>query len=210
MSKKDKGKKEQPTGPAAEKAIAFLADVKAANWEGSLEVSGELAVATASRGEESIVISWEGTRHRDCFYKFGSRELVLRNSSACRKRMALSVEEAGAEAEQAAGSGARRVRRGAAEQDEPSAPTRATVASRLPFSLASDTSETILGSLLGHRLVWTVELCGFRMEREGRVDRTAKRHLRIEEREGGARLLHFVDEEYGFTSLNLSDLVAVR
>jgi hypothetical protein len=115
-----KGLLTQTKYPSVEKAEAYVAAAKALGWETILWSEGDHSKVLTKRGTESIQIEWlKGVFVPEtCTYRAGSGIAVrLRNASAAKAKMGVSVSEASVAAEKAtrvrsAGPGPRRASTG--------------------------------------------------------------------------------------------------
>ena len=132
------------------KAEAYAAVAEAAGWTPVLTTEGDLITATTTRGSETIMIHWKGTRFvDDATYTNGSQSLTLRNVSAARQKMADSPDVAARGASKAIiGKGKRKV----ALDDEDEHAVAAKRA-QLPFD-SNSSDEEVFKALGGKTIVW--------------------------------------------------------
>lgn len=188
------------------KAEAYAEFAKAAGWEPVIGVEGDLITCTTTRGNESIVIHWQGARFvEDARYTNGSQNLALRNVSHARSKMGESADVAA----RAATTSTIRKARGRKAASHPDDENAVAVAkSRLPFDAKTSMDEDVLRALAGKTIVWrnakTREL------EQAKVAINPGEKLMKIDIKGDRRVFTFVSMKGPFRSIYLDSILEVK
>lgn len=134
---------------SAVKAQTFCAEAVKLGWDSDAKSEGESTTVVATRGDESLEISWLGGvfQGETCVYHHAGRTAIkIHNASAAKKRMALPPEQAAEEARKVT---AHKAIRGGVRKSSPGARR----VKDLPFSEASLDQE-VLNVLYGKKITW--------------------------------------------------------
>ena len=184
------------------KAIAFRDAVGALGWSTSVGhpqdgAEIDLVECTAQRGDEYLYISWKaGALQHPVTYTIQDRTVKMRNASQAKQYAARSVEEAQAELGKVTSNRAFRKRE----------PSEKPSVKALPFDPGLATNEEVVTALLGKSVAWVNRISNG--VESATLGRDVKR-VRIQEQEGGERIVLFCCPSTGFRAFRLSSLVRV-
>lgn len=188
------------------KATAYAEFAKAAGWEPVIAVEGDAITCTTTRGDESIVIHWQGTRFvDDARYSYGSRSLSLRNVSAARKKM---IESADVAAQAASTVRTPRGRKAAVHDEAADEHEVARVKAALPFDANTSTDEEVFAALGGRSITWRNHRTK-QLEHATVAINPGQKLFRIDVK-GSRRVFTFVEAKGPFRSIYLDAILRVR
>jgi len=185
------------------KAEAYAATAEAAGWVPVIDVTGDAITCTTTRGNETIVIHWKGSRFvEDARYTHGSVSLALRNVGAARQKMGESADVA---AKAATRSTVRKVHGRKAVADEED---QAVVRARLPFDAKTSTDAEVFKALGGKSIAWRNSATK-EIERATVAINPGEKLMKIDVK-GDRRAFTFVTVKGPFRSIYLDAIVDVR
>lgn len=191
-----------PQTKSRAKAIAFRDDVAKLGWSASTGhpqdgAEIDLVECLAERGEEYLYVSWKaGALQHPVTYTIHDQTIKMRNASQAKQYAARSIEEAEEKFTKAVSNRAFR-KKEPSEKPQPHA---------IPFDAGLATNEEVVTALLGKSVAWVNRISNG--VETATLGRDAKR-VRVQEREGGERIVLFCCPSTGFRAFRLSSLVKV-
>jgi hypothetical protein len=185
------------------KATAYAEFAEAAGWVPVIAVDGDLITCTTTRGGETIVIHWQGSRFvDDARYTYGSRNIALRNVSHARQKMGDSADVAAKEVAT--------VRKGRSRKaaDHDTDEVRAVKRRALPFDCNTSTDEEVFAALGGKTIIWRNSRT--RETESATVAINPGQHLLRIDVKGDRRAFTFVSAKGPFRSIYLDAILEVK